>query len=461
VRIGDARIYVIAPAHLKAGRLADLIGTLGADIVQLRDRQLAPAALLAEARACAEAARRAGCLFVVNDDPVLARDAGADGVHLGQDDGSIAAAREIMGGGIVGRTTRGGAALAEAAAEGADYASVSPVWETATHPTRPPVGLAAVADAARTAQLPWFALGGIDQRRAFRVAALGARRIAVVRAVTEAGDPGAVVKGLREALEARPRVLTVAGSDSGGGAGIQADIKAITRAGGFPLVAVTALTAQTTTGVHGVVGTPPAFVRDQIRLVAADIGLDGVKTGMLGTPETVAAVAAELAALDEADEIPVVVDPVMRAEAGSALLAPGGDDAYRTLLLARATVITPNLYEAQALAGLEGVDDASRLAQVLHERHGCAVIVTGGHGATADDVLCDSHGLTRIEGIRLERRTTHGAGCTHSATLAALLARGLSLREAAAGAKSAATEAVRHGLPYGAGAGPVDVYGGV
>ncbi len=460
MRIDDAQIYVIAPAHVRAGRLADLIGTLGADIVQLRDRSLTAEALLAEARACAEAARTAGCLFLVNDDPLLARDAGADGVHLGQGDGTIATAREIMGGGIVGRTTRGGEALARAAEEGADYASVSPVWETATHPTRDAIGLAAVAAAGREAQLPWFALGGIDRRRALRIAALGARRLAVVRAVTESDDPAAVVAGLRNALAARPRVLTVAGSDSGGGAGIQADIKAISRAGGFPLVAVTALTAQTTTGVHGVISTPPAFVRDQIRLVAADIGLDAVKTGMLGTPGTVAAVAAELAALDPADEIPVVVDPVMRAEAGSSLLAPGGDDAYRTLLLPRATVVTPNLYEAQALAGLD-LDDAPRLAQALFERHGCAVIVTGGHGATADDVLCDARGVTRLPGVRLARSTTHGAGCTHSSTLAALLARGLPLRDAAAGAKETATNAVRHGLQYGAGAGPVDVFGGV
>lgn len=456
--LAEARIYVIAPARIRAGRLADLIGTLGADIVQLRDKELAPDALLAEARACAAAARAAGCLFVVNDDPELARAAGADGVHLGQDDGSIAAARAILGGGIVGRTTRGGDALAAAEAEGADYASVSPVWETATHPTRPPVGLGAVAAAAREARIPWFPLGGIDVRRTFRVAALGAGRVAAVRAVTDADDPAAVVAAMRAALAARPRVLTIAGSDSGGGAGIQADIKAIFHAGGFPLAAVTALTAQTTTGVHGVVGTPPEFVREQIRLVAGDLGLDAVKTGMLGTPDTVAAVAAELAGLDAADEIPIVVDPVMRAEAGSSLLAPGGEDAYRTALLPAATVITPNLFEAQALADLE-VDDAERLARTLHERHGCAVIVTGGHGATADDVLCDPMGVTRLPGVRLDRRTTHGAGCTHSSTLAALLARGLPLREAAAGAKATATNAVRHGLPYGAGAGPVDVGG--
>jgi hydroxymethylpyrimidine kinase/phosphomethylpyrimidine kinase/thiamine-phosphate diphosphorylase len=460
MRLEDARVYVIAPARIRAGRLADVIGTLGADIVQLRDKQLEPGALLAEARACADAARRAGCLFIVNDDPVLARDAGADGVHLGQEDGSVADARAILGGGIVGRTTRGGEQLAQAEAEGADYASVSPVYATATHPTRTPVGLAAVAAAARSTRLPWFALGGLDRRRVLRVAALGAQRIAVVRAVTEAGEPAAVVAELRSALVARPRVLTIAGSDSGGGAGIQADIKAISHAGGFPLVAVTALTAQSTTGVDAVVGIPSDFVRRQIALVGADLGLDAIKTGMLGTADVVEAVAAEVASLDPVDAVPVVVDPVMRAEAGSSLLAPGGEDAYRAHLLPRATVITPNLFEAQALADLD-VDDADRLARTLHERYGCAVVVTGGHGATADDVLCDADGVTRLPGERLPTPTTHGAGCTHSATLATMLGRGDPLREAAQEAKRAATEAVRHGLPYGAGGGPVDVFGEV
>jgi hydroxymethylpyrimidine kinase/phosphomethylpyrimidine kinase len=123
-------------------------------------------------------------------------------------------------------------------------------------------------------------------------------------------------------------------------------------------------------------------------------------------------------------------------------------------------VITPNLFEAQALAGIDA-DDAERLARTLYERYGCAVIVTGGHGATADDVLCDAEGVTLVPGVRLPLPTTHGAGCTHSATLATMLARGEPLREAARHAKRAATEAVRHGLPYGAGAGPVDVFGEV
>jgi hydroxymethylpyrimidine kinase/phosphomethylpyrimidine kinase/thiamine-phosphate diphosphorylase len=458
-RLRQARIYVIAPASLRAGRLASLIPAMaaaGADIVQLRDRSLPGPELGEEARACAVACRVAGCLFVVNDDPQLALRAGADGVHLGQGDGSIAHARAILGpDAIIGRTTRGGAQLEAAAAEGADYASVSPVWHTPTHPSRDAVGLAPVAAAVRIRTIPWFALGGVDERRIGRLAAVGAPAVAIVRAVTEADDPAAVIRSLRARLAGRARVMTVAGSDSGGGAGIQADIKAIAAAGAFPLCAVTALTAQSTVGVSGVVEAGAAFVRHQFEAVAGDIGLDDVKTGMLGTAATVEAVAAALASLDPLDEVPVVVDPVMRAEAGSPLLEAGGEEAYRRHLLPRATVITPNLFEARALTG--GDRDSAWLAQALYAAYGCAAIVTGGHGDTADDVLCDSSGVTRIAGIRLPIATTHGAGCTHSATLAALLAQGVPLIEAAQGAKEAATGAVAHGQPFGAGAGPVDV----
>ena len=459
-RIAAARLYLCAPAVTRAGRLADLIPALvaaGVDVVQLRDRSLDPTALRREAQACAAAARGAGGLFVVNDDVALAAACGADGVHLGQADGAVGETRAVLGDDVlVGRTTRGGAALARAAAEGADYASVSPVWETPTKPGRPAIGLAAVAAAARSAQLPWFALGGIDARRVARVVALGATRVACVRAIADAADPVAAAADLRRRLATRPRVLTIAGSDSGGGAGIQADVRAIAATGGFPLCAVVALTAQSTRGVAAVHGVPAAFVTAQVAVVRDDIGLDGIKTGMLGTAATVAAVAATLDDLDPADEIPVVVDPVLRAESGSPLMEPGGERAVRDLLLERATVITPNLFEAQALAGLQ-TDDAEVLARALHERHGCAALVTGGHGPSADDVLCDARGVRRITGVRLAARTTHGAGCTHSATLAALLARGEPLTEAAAAAKRVATLAVANGLEVGKGAGPVYV----
>ena len=466
IRLQDARLYVVAPATLGTGRpLAGALPALaaaGVDIIQLRDRSLSAADLASAARTCARAARDAGILFIVNDDPGLALACGADGVHLGQGDADANDIRALRAGPgadlIIGRSTRGGGQLEAAADEGADYAAVGPVWETPTKPGRAAVGPAAVADAARRARIPWFAIGGIDARRVARVGALGAERVVVVRAVCDAPDPAAAAVDLRRRLTgARPRVLSIAGSDSGGGAGIQADIKAIVAAGGFPMCAVTALTAQNTLGVLAVEASPLPFVRAQVEAVTRDIGVDGVKTGMLGTADLVGEVCAALDDnLDPADMVPVVVDTVLRAESGASLMAPGGEEVIVRELLPRASVITPNLMEAQALAGIS-VDDPALLAATLHERHGCAVIVTGGHGATAADQLHDASGPLTIAGERLPVATTHGAGCTHSSTLAALLAAGMPLREAAAGAKRAATAAVAAGLPFGAGAGPVDV----
>lgn len=464
-RIAGAALYLCAPANLRAGRLAEWIGRLGAagvDVVQLRDRSLAPAELAAEAGACAAAARAAGVLFIINDDPQLAAACGADGVHLGQGDGAIADARDVLGPDrIVGRTSRGGTELAAAAADGADYASVSPVWATPTKPGRAAVGLAAVAAAARTATVPWFALGSIDERRARRLAALGATRIACVRAIVDAEDPAAAARALRAALASPPRVLSIAGSDSGGGAGIQADIKAIVRAGAFPMTAITAITAQNTVGVRAASLTPPDLIAEQVRSVVEDIGVDAVKTGMLGSARVVRATAALLAELDPHDEIPIVVDPVLRAESGAALMESSGLRAYIDHLLPRATVTTPNVFEAAAL--VDRPDSTSRdLARELAARCGCAVIVTGGHGPDPADVLAFGDGRqVRIAGVRLSVGTTHGAGCTHSATLAAHLAQGAPLVLAARAAKRAATRAVRDGIELGAGAGPVDVTGGV
>jgi hydroxymethylpyrimidine kinase/phosphomethylpyrimidine kinase/thiamine-phosphate diphosphorylase len=459
--LDEARLYLVAPARIAAGALADRIPGLaaaGVDIVQLRDRTLDDDRLRDAARACAGAARRAGILFIVNDSVDLARASGADGVHLGQGDTHPAQARALLGPDrVIGRSTRGGEMLDRAADEGADYASVGPLWSTPTKPGRSPTGLAPVAPAARTAPLPWFAIGGIDARRIGRVAALGAHRAVVVRAICDASDPAAAAAELRARLvDGVPRVMTVAGTDSGGGAGVLADVKAIVRAGGFPQCAIAGLTAQSTLGVAAVRTLDPGFIDAQIAAVAADIGIDAVKTGMLGTPVLVEAVAASLARLPADDEVPLVVDPVLRAESGAPLMDAGGERAYRRHLLPLARVTTPNLFEARALTGLDS-DDPERLARAIHAAHGCAAVVTGGHGAQAGDTLCDDEGVTLIPGVRLPRATTHGAGCTHSATLAAHLAAGMPLRQAAAAAKRAATAAVRAGRPFGAGAGPVDV----
>jgi hydroxymethylpyrimidine/phosphomethylpyrimidine kinase len=250
-----------------------------------------------------------------------------------------------------------------------------------------------------------------------------------------------------------PRCLTIAGSDSGGGAGIQADLKAFAAAGCFGTSAIVALTAQNTVGVTDVREVPPEFVRAQLAAVFDDIGVDAAKTGMLFSREIIETVADFLAS----HPTPLVVDPVMVASSGARLLRDDAADALVTLLFPLATVVTPNLLEAQALAG-----DGTRkeLAERIHALGAPAVIVTGGHGDDAVDHLYDGREHTEIPVERHDVAATHGAGCTHSATLAAAMARGLSLGQAARAAAETASRAVANGLTgIGAGEGPVDVLG--
>jgi hydroxymethylpyrimidine/phosphomethylpyrimidine kinase len=259
-----------------------------------------------------------------------------------------------------------------------------------------------------------------------------------------------------------PTVLSIAGSDSGGGAGIQADLKAFARCGVHGMTALTALTAQSTVGVRGVHPVPGEFIVEQVRAVAEDIGVDAVKIGMLGTREIVLAVREALGLLPG---VPVVIDPVMVAESGAVLLDDPARAALVTELLPLATVITPNLPEARVLAGGGGPgepDDAEALARALHGLGPDAVVVTGGHRDEATDVFFDGAELVPLPGERHPDGAAHGSGCTHSSALAAHLARGCTPLEAARAARVVASEAVRDGLrDLGAGAGPVDALGSV
>ena len=254
-----------------------------------------------------------------------------------------------------------------------------------------------------------------------------------------------------------PRLLSIAGSDSGGGAGIQADLKAFARCGAHGMTAITAITAQNTTAVTGVYPLPPEAILEQVRAVTDDIGVDAVKIGMLGTTETIEAVGR---ALDLLPGAPVVLDPVMVAESGAELLDREAQEALRTALLPRAAVVTPNLAEAAVLAGAPADTAPEQLARAVHALGPAAVVVTGGHREQAVDVFFDGAQLVEIPGERHPDGASHGSGCTHSSALAAHLALGLEPLEAARRAKQIASEAVRDGLRgLGAGAGPVDVFG--
>ena len=286
-------------------------------------------------------------------------------------------------------------------------------------------------------------------------------------------------------------MLSIAGSDSGGGAGIQADLKAFARCGVHGMTAIAALTAQNTVGVTDIHQVPGEFIVAQVKAVADDIGVDAVKIGMLGTADTVRAVREALELLDP--DTPVVLDPVMVAESGAVLLDEPARAAIVDELLPRATVITPNVPEARVLAAegddavgadVRGADvgggdaggadvggadagggdagdglDVEALARRLHRLGPAAVVVTGGHRDEATDLFFDGERLERIPGERYPDGAAHGSGCTHSSALAAHLALGYAPLEAARAARQIAGEAVRDGIRgLGAGVGPVDVF---
>ena len=258
------------------------------------------------------------------------------------------------------------------------------------------------------------------------------------------------------ATKTPPRVMTIAGTDSAGGAGVAADLRALTACGVHACLAVTAVTVQNTVGVTGVHTLPPETVAAQIQAVATDVGLDAVKTGMLASTELVSAVADVLGGVG----VPVVVDPVGVSKHGDSLLAPDAVVAVRERLLPVAALVTPNLYEVNQLTGVK-VDseaDLPRAAEAVLALGPAAVLVKGGHlDGDAVDLLLTATGETRTyRAPRLDNRHTHGTGCTLASAVACRLALGDPLPDAVAAAKDYVTGAIAHGFPLGAGIGPVD-----
>jgi hydroxymethylpyrimidine/phosphomethylpyrimidine kinase len=251
--------------------------------------------------------------------------------------------------------------------------------------------------------------------------------------------------------------LTIAGSDSSGGAGIQADLKAFARCGVHGASAIVALTAQNTMGVSSVHTVPGQSIIDQVAAVASDLGVDAVKIGMLGGEPTIDAVVRSLGWVENA---PVVVDPVMVAESGAVLLEPDAKRALIEQVLPRAAVATPNLPEARELTGQPPTASQEDLARAVHSLGPDAVVVTGGHTHDGADLFFDGERLERIEGARHPDGASHGSGCTHSSALAAHLALGFEPLAAARAAREVAAQAVADGLrELGEGAGPVDALG--
>ena len=258
--------------------------------------------------------------------------------------------------------------------------------------------------------------------------------------------------------EAKGRVLIVAGSDSSGGAGIQADIKAVTMMGGFAMTAVIAVTVQNTLGVTGIHDIPVEIIRDQMKAVLSDIGADAVKTGMLHSVEIIEGVAAEIEA--GAEDVPLVVDPVMVAKGGTRLLETNAVDALRQTLIPMAALVTPNIPEAEVLTGREikTLEGQKAAADALLGLGADAVLIKGGHmeGEIITDVLATQEAIHTMTSPRIDTRHTHGTGCALASSIAALLSQGVEMVLAVETARDYVHEAIRTAPGFGQGHGPLN-----
>ncbi|GAB3600804.1 bifunctional hydroxymethylpyrimidine kinase/phosphomethylpyrimidine kinase [Microbacterium tumbae] len=478
--IADLSLYLVTDPSLCGDR--GVVETVrqavdgGVGIVQLRDKSATDAETV---RQLVELSRviDGRALLVVDDrlDAALAaraRGARVDGVHLGQGDASVLRAREVLGPdaliGLTANTPEHLAAIRALPSGTVDYLGVGVIRPTSTKPDHPaPLGIDGFRAFAADSPLPCVAIGGIGIDDVEQLRDAGAAGIAVVSALCAADDPAAQAGEFlrRWRAGAVPRVLSIAGSDPSGGAGIQADLKSIAANGGYGMAAVTALTVQNTQGVRDVHVPPAAFLTAQLDALSDDIGIDAVKIGMLANADVIRAVGAWL----EAVRPPVVVvDPVMVATSGDRLLDQDAEDALRALLR-QAHLVTPNLSELGVLSGrrVESWAEALAVARGLSADIGAAVLVKGGHltGEDAPDALVDAGaGLVQeFSGTRIATRNTHGTGCSLSSAIATLLARGLDPVEAVSSARAWLRESLVQStrLQVGRGHGPVSHFAGL
>jgi hydroxymethylpyrimidine kinase / phosphomethylpyrimidine kinase / thiamine-phosphate diphosphorylase len=437
----------------------------GVAAVQYRHKQKGNPDLIRRGMELKQLCVEAGVPFIVNDNPELARELDADGLHIGQEDGDPAAMRALLGPKkIIGVSTHTIEEALRAEAAGADYIGFGAMYPTESKDISHLAGPGALAAVRARVTLPVVAIGGINRTNAMRVIDSGADAIAVISAILGSREPDLAAAELALLFNRRgefPRgcVLTIAGSDSGGGAGIQADLKTVTLLGSYGASVITSLTAQNTRGVSAIYAPSPAFVAEQLDAVLSDIPIDVVKTGMLYSPEIATLVADKL---EEYGRRIVVIDPVMIAKGGAALMESDTLSTLRERLMPLAYLLTPNIPEAEKLTGLtisdeDGMEEAARLLCSMGARN---VLVKGGHlpEGVALDILFDGSAFTRYTAPRILTKNSHGTGCTFASAIAAFLAQGEPLPMAITRAKDFVTSAIKFSQPLGKGHGPVNHY---
>lgn len=431
----------------------------GATIIQLREKNVTTEELVKTAAELVPICHKHGVKLIVNDDWKAARLSGADGVHVGLEDESVAKIRANTDKDfIIGATAKTIEQAQNAEKQGASYIGVGAVFPSPTKKNAVRITPDELREICRSVKIPAVAIGGITKDNMWELRGCGNRGIAVVSAVFGADNPYTAAKELAETWRKvyhTRTALTIAGSDCSGGAGIQADIKTMQAHGVYAMSAITALTAQNTTGVSGIHEVPPEFVAQQIDMIFSDIRPDAVKIGMISGAET-AEVIADRLKYWKAENI--VVDPVAVATSGADLSSTSAYEAVKELLFPIATIVTPNIPEAELITGMKisTPEDMEKSAKLIHEKYGCAVLVKGGHSVNdADDFLYMKGQQLFFHGRRIDNPNTHGTGCTLSSAIASYLANGYNITGAIRGAKEYITDSLESGMNLGKDNGPL------
>ncbi len=431
----------------------------GATMIQLREKNVSTEELAKIAAELVPICHKHGVKLIVNDDWKAAMLSGADGVHVGLEDDSVAEIRANTDYGfIIGATAKTIEQAQKAQADGANYIGVGAVFPSPTKKNAIRITADDLREICGSVNIPAVAIGGITKENLWELRGCKNRGIAVVSAVFGADNPYTAAKELSEIwhkVYSTRTALTIAGSDCSGGAGIQADIKTMQALGVYAMSAITALTAQNTTGVSGIHEVPAEFVAQQIDMVFSDIRPDAVKIGMISSPET-AEVIADRLKYWKAENI--VVDPVAVATSGADLSSTSAYEAVKNLLFPIATLVTPNIPEAELITGtkISCVEDMEQTAKFIYEKYCCNVLCKGGHlKDSADDLLYNGE-YKWFKSRKIDSPNTHGTGCTLSSAIASNFALGYPMYASVGRAKQFINDCLESGLNLGSGNGPME-----
>lgn len=433
----------------------------GVTCVQLREKDMPDDEFLKEALTIKEICKKYGVPFIINDNVEIAVKSGADGIHVGQSDMQAKNVRKLIGDEmILGVSAQTVEQALEAQNAGADYLGVGAVFHTDTKTDADDVSSETLKEICNAVNIPVVAIGGINKGNIMELKGTDIDGVALVSAIFAADNIEEECKELytlsKAMIKHTKTALTIAGSDSSGGAGIQADIKTMTANGVYAMSAITALTSQNTMGVKGIFEVTPEFLKEQLDCVFTDIFPDAVKIGMVASGELIKVIAERLKFYNAKN---IIVDPVMVATSGSSLIETDAITTLKNELLPIATLVTPNIPEAEVLSGMKITNETEMLsvAEKISKEYSCAVLLKGGHSINdANDLLYYDGRYEWFYGKRINNPNTHGTGCTLSSAIASNMAKGFTLEMSVKRAKDYISGALADGMNLGKGSGPLN-----